>query len=302
MNLRSDRTRSVEVGVGERDRHQRRRGVPVAALPAFLVVGTFTCAGLLGVIRTSLRQGVLGEGGWGFDAWHRVLGDPGFHDSVVLTVWVAVVSTVIAVAGSIGLAALVRRGCWTRTALALPVAAPHLVVGTVAVTWLAPGGLADRLWGSDVTTVVGDPSGWGVIAVYVAKEIPFLTLLALVAFDDATEELDDTAASLGAGWWPRLRDVLLPRLAVPMMAGGLVVTAFGIGAVEVPLLVGSTRPQMLGPYALDVVRIDGPVARADAAVAELVAALIVAGIGALLAVIAWRGARPHARRRGGGLG
>lgn len=66
--------------------------------------------------------------------------------------------------------------------------------------------------------------------------------------------------------------------------------AFVIGAVEVPLLVGPTRPDMLGPYTLDVVRIDGPVARADAAAAEPVASGIVGGLGAVagLACRHWR--------------
>lgn len=272
--------------------------MPVTALPAFLVVGILTLAGLAGVIRMSLRQGVLGEDGWGLDAWRRVLTDPAFGDTVVFTLWVAVATTTIAVTAAITLATVLRHGRWARHALALPVAAPHLVVATVAVAWLAPGGLADRLQLVVPATVIGDRSGWGVIAVYVAKEIPFLTLLGLAALDPATDELDDTAALLGAGWWQRLRDVILPRLAVPMTAGALVVAAFVIGAVEVPLLTGPTRPQMLGPYALDVVRIDGPVARADAAVAELVAAAIVGGVGLLIAARWLHGRGPWLERGG----
>ncbi len=272
--------------------------MPVTALPAFLIVGMLTAAGLVGVIRASLRQGLLGEDGWGLAAWHRVLADPGFHDAVAQTIWVAFAATTIAVTGSIALATLLRHGRWARIALALPVAAPHLVVAAVTVTWLAPGGLAERLHAAVPGGIIGNRAGWGVIAVYAAKEIPFLTLLALVSLDAATDELDDTAALLGAGWWRRLRDVVAPRLMAPMTAGGLVVAAFVIGAVEVPLIVGSTRPQLLGPYALEVVRVDGPVARADAAVIELAAVVLVGALVALLAA-AWRFRhRLEHRRRG----
>jgi putative spermidine/putrescine transport system permease protein len=169
----------------------------------------------------------------------------------------------------------------------VPVAAPHLVIASLAVLWLAPGGVVDRVVGRTPGWLIGDGSGCGIILVYVAKEIPFLTLLALAALDDATSELDATAAVLGANGWQRLCDVAIPRLVLPLGAGALVVTAFVIGAVEVPMLVGPTRPDMLGTYALDVVRIDGPRARADAAVAELVAALIVAALGSVAGVATW---------------
>ncbi|MGF1599182.1 MAG: ABC transporter permease subunit [Acidimicrobiales bacterium] len=272
--------------------------MPVTALPAFLIVGVLTVAGLGGVVRTSLRQGLLGEAGIGLAAWRRVLGDPTFRDAVGFTVWVAAASTVVAVVGAIAVASSMRRSHRGRRALAVPVAAPHLVVATLAVVWLAPGGMADRLHATLPVGLVGNGAGWGVIVVYAAKEVPFLTLLALAALDDATVELEETAALLGANRWQRLRDVILPRLAVPMVAGGLVVAAFVIGAVEVPLLVGPTRPEMLGPYALEVVRLDGPVARADAAVAELAASAIVGALGAA-AGVAWRQMRRRRLRRSG---
>ena len=257
--------------------------MPFAAVPAFLVVGVATVAGLAGVARTALRQGVLDEAGYGLDAFERVVGDDAFAAAVWFTLSVTAASTVLAVVGAVAVALAVRRSGRLRGALALPVATPHLVVATLAVVWLAPGGLVDRMAGVLPVSLVGDRHGWGVIVVYAVKEIPFLALLAAATLDDATGELEDTAALLGAGRWARLRDVTLPRVAGPVLAGALVVAAFVVGAVEVPLLVGPTRPDMLGPYALDVVRIDGPSARADAAVVGLVS---VAGVALLTAVAA----------------
>ena len=265
-----------------------QNGVPLAAMPAFLVVGVLTTAGIVGVVRTSLRQGILGEAGIGVRAWRRVLADPEFLATLGFTIWVAVASTIISIVGAVAVASIVRHGSRARIAITLPIASPHLVVATLAVIWLAPGGLVDRVGAGLPISIVGHRHGWGVIGVYAAKEIPFLTLLAIAVLDDATKELEDTAAMLGANAWRRLLDVGLPRMATPMIGGGLVVAAFVIGAVEVPLLLGPNRPTMLGPYALDTVRIHGPAARSDAAVAELVAAAVVFAMGLAGGLMWWR--------------
>ncbi|MEZ5411072.1 MAG: ABC transporter permease subunit [Acidimicrobiales bacterium] len=267
--------------------------MPLAALPAFLIVGVLTAGGLIGVVRTSLQEGLVAGTGFGLGAWARTLSEPGFRRAVAFTLGVTLTSTGVSVAASVVLALLLRRSRRARAVLAVPVAAPHLVVAALAVMWLGPGGLVDRL-----AEVVGggaalDRTGWAVVGVYVAKEVPFLVLLASAALDEATAELEATAALLGAGPWARLRDVILPRLLVPLVVGGLVTAAFVVGAVEVPLLVGQSSPRMLGPYALDVVRLHGPAARAEAAVAELVAAAVTAGVALAAAVL---GQRHHRRQ------
>ena len=249
--------------------------MPLAALPAFLVVGVLTAGGLIGAVRASLQEGLVVGQGMGLGAWSRTLADSGFRRAVGFTLWAAALSIVASMACALALALAVRRSRRARSVLAVPVAAPHLVVAALAVVWVGPGGLVDRLVG----VAPGDRTAWAVVAVYVAKKAPFLALLALAALDEATAELEATASVLGAGPWARLRDVILPRLLLPLLAGGLVAAAFVIGAVEVPLLVGPSRPRMLGPYALDLVRLHGPAARAAAAVAQLMATAVTAVLG-----------------------
>lgn len=258
-------------------------------MPAFVIVGGLAAASVVGVIRTSLRPGLAGSGGFGLAAWRTVFADPAFGDALRFTLWVAVASTLIAVIVAVPTALALRRGPLAgRLALGLPVAAPHLVVAALAGLWLAPGGLAERLIGDLPFTITGDRRGVGIILVYAWKDVPFLVLVALSALDRSTQELEDSAAALGAGPWHRLRDVIAARLAVPLIGGGMLIAAFVIGAVEVPLVVGPTRPDMLGTYALDAVRIDGPAARADAAVAHVVAAGLVAVVGVALIMITRR--------------
>lgn len=197
----------------------------------------------------------------------------------------AAATTALAVPLAVGLAGLVRRSRVTLTATGLPVPVPHLVVAAVTVVALGPGGLLDRLAGGLPIRVVGDAHGVGMVLAYVYKEAPFLALVVLSAWDDATDDLLDAAKVMGAGMWRRTRDVLLPRVAPGLSTGAAVVTAFVVGAAEIPLLVGSSRSQTLATYAIDVTRLDGPAARPAATVALLVAAATAFAMTGVLALM-----------------
>ncbi|MGE0141134.1 MAG: ABC transporter permease subunit, partial [Ilumatobacteraceae bacterium] len=238
-----------------------------------------TGAGIVGVVLSSLRSGPIGSANLGLDAWRRVLADPGFRDAFGFTVWVATASTITATILAVPAALALRGNPQVRAFLALPIAVPHLVVASMASLWISPGGIADRLVGAVPVTLIGDRNGLAVIAVYVWKELPFLVVLLAVALDRATAELEQTAALVGAGPWRRFVDVVLPRIAGPLAGGAMVIAAFVIGAVEVPLVVGPTRPATLGTYAIDAVRVSGPQARADAAVAEIAALMLIGLVG-----------------------
>ena len=68
-----------------------------------------------------------------------------------------------------------------------------------------------------------------------------------------------------------------------MTVGSLVVAAFLLGALEVPLVVGPTRPTALAQYALDATRTAEPLGQAQAAAALLVAAALATLLGLALA-------------------
>jgi putative spermidine/putrescine transport system permease protein len=244
---------------------------------------------VVGILVSSLRPGQISGGAIGLGAWTAVLGDPSFWRAVAFTLWVAAGATVVSAFLGLAAAVLFRRVGLGRVLFGAPIAVPHLVVAALAVVWFAPGGLLDRV-GVNALPLVGDAHGFGIIAVYVYKETPFLALLVLAAWDRRTEELEETAATLGASWWGRLRDVVLPRVGPPLAAGSLIVAAFVIGATEVPLVVGSTRTDTIATYALSLTRTDGPAARSAAAAALIVAAMISLALGGLCVTL-WRRTR-----------
>ena len=242
----------------------------------------------MGLVVTSLRPGAVVGAGLGGSAWRTVLSDPAFRDALVFTAQIAAVSTVLACGLGLACAAVLRHAAgMVRAAAAVAVPVPHLVVAALAVAWLGPGGLADRVLHGLPLHVVGDRRGLGIVIVYLVKEVPFLTVLAVAAWDEPTIAREEAAAALGAGPVRRFVDVVLPRLAVPVIAGGLVVAAFVIGATEVPLVVGPTRPDTLATYSLTAVRLGGPAARAEAAAALCATAALALGLG-IVAARGWQ--------------
>lgn len=253
--------------------------VPALALTTMLLVGA-----LAGALWTSLHPGAIVGGAAGLDAWRDVLRDPRLRDAAAGSLVLAATTTALAIPLAIALAAGVRRSRVGLIATGLPVAVPHLVVGVGVVALLGPGGLVDRLLGGMPVRIVGDPHGVGMVLAYTAKEVPFLALVVLAGWDDETDDLLDAARSLGARWWRRSLDVLLPRIAPGLAVGAAVVSAFMVGAAEVPVLVGSSRHPTLATYALDATRTAGPAARPVATAALLLAA---AASVALAAVPLW---------------
>lgn len=252
-----------------------------------LLVGGLSVAALAGVVTASLRPGALIGGSYGTDAWQRLLGDDGFRDALVFTLRTALLATVISVLLAVPLAMALRRStALARGLVALPLPVPHLVIASVAVLWLGPAGLADRV--AATLPIIADSFGWGVIVVYVLKEVPFLALLMLAAFGDDDRSREEAARTLGATRWERWRGILLPQLYRPTLLGSLVVAAFVVGSTEVPQIVGPLTPEALTTWSITVVRLRGPIARPDASAALAVTSAIVL---LLAAAALWLGAR-----------
>lgn len=221
-------------------------------LPAGMVIGVLFGGALLGAARTSVQPGAAGSFGRpSLEAWRAVLTDAAFLDALLFTAGITVVATALSALLAVGAAALLRRqGVGLRALFALPVLVPHLVVAVVAVIWVGPGGLADRLLGALPFDVVRDAWGLGIVVVYVYKEAPFLALLVLAAWDDAVTDREEAAAVFGAGALERLRSVVWPAVRLPMGIGAVIAAAFTFGSFEVPLVVGPTYPPTLAVLAL----------------------------------------------------
>lgn len=237
--------------------------------PASLTLAALFGGALAGVVHTSL---VPLEGGVTFEAWDEFLHDPAFVDAVRFTAQITVLSTVLAALLALVLARILRdRGDRLVALLALPVPVPHLLVATLAVVWLAPGGLADRILGGLPIELVRDRSGLGIVLVYVYKEAPFLVLLMLAAYGGDLRQREEAAAVFGAGGWQRLRWVTWPAIRAPLVVGSIIVAAYVTGSFEVPLAVGPNYPPTLATYAYEASQADVIAGQGQGAAALLLA-------------------------------
>ena len=244
-------------------RLSERARIGLLLLPALTVVGVFFVGGVAqGLLQSLGRQPLVGTSDWSFDAYLRVLEDPAFRASLLLTLRVSVVSTAAATVLGVALALVVRRfggrGAMT-TLFQSTLAVPHLVGALCIGLLLSPSGLFSRIGhllglSADANAfplLVNDGFGWGIIAEYTWKETPFIAVVALAAMTRNLVDLEELARTLGATPLRRLRSVTLPLLAPPVAAASVLVFAFAAASYEVPRLLGRPFPATLPVVAFE---------------------------------------------------
>jgi putative thiamine transport system permease protein len=244
-------------------------------------------AGLWGTLAPALAEGGLAA----FLAW------PGAAASLRLSVVTGVASTALALALTLLIIAALHG---TRAFAALQhllsplLAVPHAAVALGLAFLIAPSGWIARMlspWATgwerppDLATV-NDPMGIALILGLVAKEVPFLLLMALAALPqtDAARRLRVTS-SLGAGRIAGFAVAVLPALYRQIRLPVYAVLAYAMTAVEMGLVLGPSLPPPLS------VQIALWMAEPGLAQRPLAAGAAMVQLGAVLAALAaWRGA------------
>ena len=242
-------------------------------------------------------------------AWQSFFADPQTPKALGLTLWTGLGSTLL----SVGLAAwLLSRtfpsAAWARLVRVLGplLAVPHAALAIGLAALIAPSGWLLRLvspWATGFTSPPAwastqDSWGLGLIAVLVAKEVPFLLWAAATQLQRAdvaqrlTRELA-VARTMGYtlewAWWRVLWPQLWPRLRWPLLA----VLAYSLTVVDVSMVIGPTSPPTLAVLAWQWL-LDADLARnAQGAVA----AWWLAGVLALASALLWRASSLKAWRR-----
>ena len=231
-------------------------------------------------------------------AWQALLADPQTWRALGMTLFTGLLATGLSVALAAWLLSRHFPGpAWAGLVrLCSPLlAVPHAAFAIGLVFLIAPSGWVLRWlspWASGLQTpppwsTTQDPWGLGLVAVLVAKEVPFLLWAAatqLQRMDVAerwTRELQ-VARSLGytphTAWWRVLWPQLWPRLRWPLLA----VLAYSLTVVDMALIIGPTSPPTLAVLAwqwlLDATR----ERNAQGAAAAWLLAGAVAGAAALL--------------------
>ena len=238
-------------------RHEGMRTWGGLAPALILVTVLFGGAVVLALLRSFGLLAFGASTGPSLDAYRQLFADPEFGRSLLLTLYVAVVSTTLAVTLGIGAALVLRRLVRGRrlatTLFQLNLPIPHVIGAVAILALLGQSGLLSRVatqtgiidGPGSFPAMVFDPFAIGVIAQYVWKEVPFVGIVALAILHASGTDLEEAAQTLGASPWQRLRHVLLPLLLPGVLSASVIVFAFTFGTFEVPLLLGRSFPAVL---------------------------------------------------------
>lgn len=270
--------------------------------PALLVLGGLFLTGLgLTLLRSFRYMPALGLTEPDLAAYAAILSAPGFLKSLGFSLWIATASTFIAAVLALAAALLLRQTFPGRAVIAflvqLNLTIPH-IVGAIGILYLfSQSGSFARLAHAaglisgpqDFPILTNDPSGIGIILLYVWKELPFITLILLANMQSLGEDHEAVARTLGASRWQAFRHVLLPMLMPGLLAASTLVFAFAFGAYEVPIVLGAHAPKALPVLAWQASTDTDLAARPEA----MAMAVVIAGIGLGLLAL-------HARMLGRG--
>jgi multiple sugar transport system permease protein len=192
--------------------------------PSLFGVGAFLLLPMFVVVWLSLhRWDLLGPITYvGLDNWHKVLTDPTFGNSLLVTVvFVAIVVPAQTVLGLVAASMLARGlpgGAFFRTVYVLPWICAPLAIGVLWRWILAPtDGAVNTLLGRRVEWLTDPGLALPVVsAVTVWTNVGYVALFFLAGILSIPSEIHDAARTDGATSWQRFRRITLPMLRPTM--------------------------------------------------------------------------------------
>lgn len=264
--------------------------VAPALAPVLVVVGTGATATAL---QSTGLMPLVGRAAPTLDAFHGAAADQDLVRSAALSLALAGVSAVLAVAVGFLVAVVVLDGGvggrLVRVAAVATIPVPHVVGAASIGLLLSDSGLVARLTGTGaggMPQLVAGPWWVATVAEYAWKESAFVAVVVLASLAARHGELAEVATSLGARPAHRLRRLTLPLAAPSLVATGGIAFAYALGSYEVPWLLGRTAPEPLPVLAYrlltDLDLTTRPQAAAVGMVTIAVAVVVLAGTAALL--------------------
>lgn len=189
--------------------------------------------------------------------YKEVLTSRGFLSSLGFSLYISIVSSVIAVILGVLLAYSILRSKhrhgFEEMIYKLPIVVPHIVAALLVYNILSQSGILPRLLysigiieeQSQFPSLLYDKKGIGIIIAYLWKEIPFVAMVVYTILSNINDKLSGVARNLGANNRQVFFHVLLPLIMPSVFSAFIIIFAFSFGAYELPFLLGPTTPKAL---------------------------------------------------------
>lgn len=231
---------------------------PFILLIPIIVLGVFFFLGLgNGIVQSFGYIPAFGLENLTLDYYKEVIANPGFKESLKLSLKIAFGSSILAtVLGTLLSAALVYKGknkSKTVQILKLAIIVPHTIVGLFAVLFLSQNGLLARLFynldlissQTDFPLLLYTENNMGIILAYLWKEIPFVAYFCLSLMSSIDKTLGEAAENLGASKIQSFLHITLPLTMPAILRSFVIILLFSFGAYDLPFILGATLPKAL---------------------------------------------------------
>lgn len=187
--------------------------------------------------------------------WGLLLSTPVFLDGLWFSLWLSIAPTLLGLAISLPLSALMQANERSRklfgTLYKIPLVVPGIVAGFLVLILLDRGGMASRLLqplGIAMPRLVRDPWGFGAIIAFTWKTVPFMTLIIAGAMAAISKDVLAAARTLGAGRLTILARIQLPLAQPGITAAVLLSFISSLGSYVIPSLLGPVYPLPLSVH------------------------------------------------------
>lgn len=227
----------------------------------WLLAGMMTAPVIMGLLSVLMPafgwMPVLGQRDVSLQVWADLFEVPGIWQSMRISLVAGLITPLIALAVVflfLASAENTRAGRFVRRLTAPVLAIPHAAAALGLALLIAPSGFLLRLISPELTgwqrppdlLIINDAAGVAMMAGLVAKEIPFLLLMALAALPQLqAQRRVMVAQSMGykpvSAWLWTVAPALYPLLRLPLFA----VIVFASSTVDVALILGPSLPPPL---------------------------------------------------------
>ena len=187
-----------------RARRAKHAAAPyVLIAPAVVLIAVFLYGVVSGVLQGFGIMPFLGMNELTLDYWAEALSRPDLLSSIGFSLYLSLVSAAIALVGGTALCAALSALRAPRLLqlldIQIPLMTAHTLVVLFVVSLFAGSGLVPRVLYalglvegvSSFPSVVGDPTGWGILLVYAWKEIPFVAFTAVALMSNVSDRFGE---------------------------------------------------------------------------------------------------------------
>jgi len=212
---------------------------------------------LLGLLSAAFAYfPALGLNEFSLLAFKQLILWPGLLDSVLLSLFITLVSTFLAALLSFSILQSMwqsKHWKWIESLLAPILGLPHVAFAIGFVFLFSPSGLFSRFVvlimgesNAETWSLVHDQYGLGLIILLTLKEIPFILLMSLSLLKQLNlKQTFQTAHSLGYSTQQCWQKIIFVQWLVKIRFSLFAVATYGLSVVDVALIIGPTKPYPL---------------------------------------------------------